>query len=57
MLLRLSAGRASEAAELEAAVDRALAAGARTADIAAPGETAIGTAAMGDAVLRELGRG
>jgi hypothetical protein len=38
-------------------VDRALAAGARTADIAAPGETAIGTAAMGDAVLRELGRG
>jgi len=51
MLLRWSAGRPEDAAHLEDAVARALAQGARTADIAAPGEAVLGTAAMGDAVL------
>ncbi|MCX7933474.1 MAG: 3-isopropylmalate dehydrogenase [Rhodovarius sp.] len=54
LLLRWSAKRAEDAALLEAAVEAALRAGARTADIAAPGEEAIGTRAMGDAVLAQL---
>ncbi len=54
LLLRHSAARPQDAAHLEAAVERALAAGARTADIAGPGEASIGTAAMGDAVLAQL---
>ena len=54
MLLRWSAGRAEDAAHLEAAVDRALAAGARTADIAAPGEAVLSTTQMTDAVLAAL---
>jgi len=54
MLLRWSAGRLEESAELEAAVEAALAQGARTGDIAAPGEAVIGTNAMGDAVLAQL---
>ncbi len=51
LLLRWSAGRPVDAAHLEAAVERALAQGARTADIAAPGEAVLGTAGMGEAVL------
>jgi len=39
---------------VESAVLAALEAGARTADIALPGEAVIGTEAMGDAVLRAL---
>jgi 3-isopropylmalate dehydrogenase len=35
-------------------VTRALESGARTADIAAPGEAVIGSVAMGDAVLAAL---
>jgi 3-isopropylmalate dehydrogenase len=55
MLLRWSANRPAEADALEAAVAAALAQGARTGDIAAPGEAVIGTRAMGDAVLAALG--
>lgn len=55
MLLRWSAGRPKDADALEAAVEAALAKGARSGDIAAPGEAVIGTSAMGDAVLAELG--
>jgi 3-isopropylmalate dehydrogenase len=54
MLLRWSAQWPDDADALEAAVDAALRAGARTADIAAPGEPVIGTRAMGDAVLAQL---
>ena len=54
LLLRHSAGVPDVAAMLEAAVERALSGGARTADIAAPGEPVIGTVAMGDAVLAAL---
>ncbi|WP_424811954.1 3-isopropylmalate dehydrogenase [Roseococcus sp. YIM B11640] len=54
MMLRWSAERPADAAHLEAAVDRALAKGARTADIAGPGESTLSTRAMGDAVIAEL---
>jgi len=54
MMLRLTFGRAEDAALLERAVEAALDKGARTADIAVAGETAISTTAMGDAVLAEL---
>lgn len=50
MLLRHSGGDAANAARIEAAVARALAAGARGADL---GGT-MGTAALGDAVLRAI---
>ncbi|MBX9699113.1 MAG: 3-isopropylmalate dehydrogenase [Acetobacteraceae bacterium] len=53
-MLRWTFGAPEEAARLEAAVARALATGARTADIAAPGEPATNTAGMGDAVLAAL---
>jgi 3-isopropylmalate dehydrogenase len=55
LLLRWSLGAEPAAREVEAAVAAALAAGARSADMAAPGEGVLGTAAMGDAVLRALG--
>jgi 3-isopropylmalate dehydrogenase len=55
LLLRWSAGSAAAAAAVEGAVGQALAGGARTADIALPGEAVLGTAAMGDAVLAALG--
>ena len=51
MLLRHSLGLAAEAAALEAAVEAALAGGARTADIAAPGEEALSTRAFAGVVL------
>ena len=54
MALRYSFGLGDAADRLEAAVTRALAGGARTKDIAAPGANAVGTAEMGDAVIREL---
>jgi 3-isopropylmalate dehydrogenase len=57
MMLRHSFGRADDGALVEAAVDAALSAGARTADIAGPGEAAISTTQMGDAVLAALTRG
>lgn len=52
LLLRWSLGLEQEAAAVERAVDAALAAGARTADLARTG--AISTRAMGDAVLARL---
>ncbi len=54
MLLRHSLGLEREAAALEAAVEAALAGGARTADIAAPGSEALSTRAFTDVVLRCL---
>jgi 3-isopropylmalate dehydrogenase len=56
MCLRYSLKSPQEADRLEHAVERAIAGGARTPDIAAPGMKALSTAEMGDAVLRELDR-
>jgi 3-isopropylmalate dehydrogenase len=57
LALRHSFDAPAEADRLERAVCATLAAGARTADIAAPGEPTLGSAAMGDAVLRALDAG
>lgn len=54
LLLRYSLGRDSEARRIEAAVEAVLAQGLRTADIAAPGESTVGSAAMGQAVRDAL---
>jgi 3-isopropylmalate dehydrogenase len=54
MLLRMTLNRPTDADLLERAVDNALAAGARTADIAEPGATTLSTKEMGDAVLNAL---
>ena len=54
MMLRYSFGQEEAAGRLERAVAKVLAQGLRTADIAAPGEQAVGTPAMGDAVVRAL---
>ena len=54
LCLRYSLGLAQEAGRLEQAVSAAIAHGARTLDIAQPGEKTISTKAMGDAVLSEL---
>ncbi|HET8627529.1 MAG TPA: 3-isopropylmalate dehydrogenase [Thermomicrobiales bacterium] len=54
MLLRLTGGLEREAAAIEHAVDAALAAGLRTADIAAPGCEPVGTRAMGEAVAKHM---
>jgi 3-isopropylmalate dehydrogenase len=56
MALRLSLGRPEDAALLEAAVEGALDAGARTRDIAAPGAQFVSCAEMGSAVLKALER-
>lgn len=57
LLLRHSAQREDLAQWVEGAVEHALGQGARTADIAAPGEPALATQAMADAVLKALGSG
>src|ERR1700692_3000313 len=54
MMLRLTLNRPEDADLLDKAVDTALAAGARTADIAEPGATKLSTQQMGDAVLNAL---
>jgi 3-isopropylmalate dehydrogenase len=54
MMLRITLDRPNDADLLEKAVDAALAAGARTADIAEPGATRLSTREMGDAVLNAL---
>ena len=54
MMLRMTLNRPDDADLLEKAVDIALAAGARTADIAEPGATKLSTREMGDAVLDAL---
>ena len=56
MLLRHSLGLDTEAAALETAVGAALAQGARTADIAAPGTPSLSSAQAGAAVLSNLRR-
>lgn len=54
MMLRITLNRPEDAELLEKAVDAALAAGARTADIAEPGAVRLSTVEMGDAVLNAL---
>ena len=54
LCLRFSLGLAQEADRLERAVAAAIANGARTTDIAQPGDRIISTKAMGDAILAEL---
>jgi len=54
MMLRYTFNREESAARLERAVAKVLAQGMRTGDIAAAGETTIGTGAMGDAVVKAL---
>ncbi|MBV8497364.1 MAG: 3-isopropylmalate dehydrogenase, partial [Gammaproteobacteria bacterium] len=56
LLLRHSLSLAAEADALEEAVNEALAAGARTVDLAPPAGRALGTAAAGDAVISRLRR-
>ncbi|MCW8084504.1 3-isopropylmalate dehydrogenase [Sabulicella glaciei] len=54
MLLRWSFGMEEDARMIEAAVEKVLAGGLRTADIMQPGLARVGTAVMGEAILREL---
>ena len=54
MMFRYTFARADLASRIEAAVRKVLAAGLRTGDIAAAGEAAVGTRAMGDAVVAAL---
>jgi 3-isopropylmalate dehydrogenase len=54
MLLRHSLGLTEEAALIENALQNAIAGGARTADIAMPGEAVLTTAQMTDVVLEEI---
>jgi 3-isopropylmalate dehydrogenase len=56
MALRYSFGLGEAADRLDRAITDALAAGARTKDIAGPGVNAVGTPEMGDAIVRELER-
>ncbi|RLT36069.1 MAG: 3-isopropylmalate dehydrogenase [Chloroflexi bacterium] len=55
LLLRHSLGLEAEAVALETAVTEAINAGARTADIVRPGEQALSTREMAEAVLSRLG--
>jgi 3-isopropylmalate dehydrogenase len=55
MLLRHSLGLEKEAETVEAAISAAIVGGARTADIAADGETPISTTEMTDRIVAELG--
>ncbi|MEL7216623.1 MAG: isocitrate/isopropylmalate family dehydrogenase, partial [Pseudomonadota bacterium] len=58
MALRYSFGEGAAADLLEASVERALAAGARTGDLmSAEGGTPLSTSGMGDAILAELDAG
>ena len=54
MMLRYSLGLEAEAAEVERAIATAIAAGARTADIATVGDSAISTSEMTDEIIRSL---
>ena len=54
MLLRYSLGLEAEAAAIEAAVDGALDAGLRTADIAREGEPTASTSEFADAVISRI---
>lgn len=55
MMLRYSLKQPAAADRIEAAVQRVLADGLRTPDIHSAGTTRVGTAEMGDAVVRALG--
>ena len=57
MMLDLSFAERAAAHAVESAVETALEQGARTADIAAPGETTLGSAEMTDAILTALAAG
>jgi 3-isopropylmalate dehydrogenase len=57
MLLRSSLGLVDEAAAVERGVEAVLAAGHRTADLAAPGQPAVGTGTMGDLVAAAITSG
>ena len=57
LMFRYTFARPDVAQRIDAAVRRVLQQGHRTGDIALPGETAIGTRAMGDAVVAALGAG
>lgn len=54
MLLRFTAKMAKEAAEIDHAIDEALTAGARTRDLAGPGERVLSTQEMGQAIADAL---
>ena len=54
MMLRFSLNQAAAADRIEAAVQTVLAQGLRTPDIYSEGTTKVGTAAMGDAVVKAL---
>jgi 3-isopropylmalate dehydrogenase len=54
LCLRYSFGDETGAARIERAVEAALAAGVRTADIAEPGARTVSTARMGDAILEHM---
>jgi 3-isopropylmalate dehydrogenase len=54
MMLRFSLNLPAEADRIEAAVKKVLAQGLRTADIYEAGTTKVGTAEMGDAVVKAL---
>ena len=56
MMFRYTFARADVADRIERAVRAVLASGLRTGDIALPGETVIGTRAMGEAVAAALGK-
>ena len=56
MMLRFSLGQPQAAERIERAVGAVLAQGLRTADIAGPGATPVGTRSMGDAVVAQLAR-
>ena len=57
MMLRYTFGKSETADRIEGAVRTVLGCGLRTADIAAPGTTTVGTRAMGDAVVDALRAG
>jgi 3-isopropylmalate dehydrogenase len=54
MLLRHACGLESEARAVEAAIERALTDGLRTADLAAKGQPALGTREMAEAIVERL---
>ena len=54
MALRYSLGMGEEADRLERAISSTLDAGHRTADLARPGESALSTSQMGDAIVAAL---
>jgi 3-isopropylmalate dehydrogenase len=56
MMLRYSFDLTEEADLVDNAVKRVLDAGLRTGDILQPGMTKVSTSAMGDAILKEIGR-